>query len=121
MHLPLRYATDDIDLEGNLTIRKGDLILIGFGAHGRDPEVNPDPDQFSIDREDRRHLAFGHGIHFCLGVALARLEARVALPALFHRFPRLQLATQPAEFQPQASFIGNDYRSVPVKLTPDAA
>ncbi|MER7203779.1 cytochrome P450 [Streptomyces sp. CB01635] len=121
MHLPLRYATDDIDLGGNLTIRKGDLILIGFGAHGRDPEANPDPGQFNIDREDRRHLAFGHGIHFCLGAALARLEARVALPALFHRFPRLQLATQPAELQPQSSFIGNDYRSVPVKLTPDAA
>lgn len=121
MHLPLRYASDDIDLGGNLTIRKGDLILIGFGAHGRDPEVNPDPDQFNIDREDRRHLSFGHGIHFCLGAALARLEARVALPALFHRFPRLQLATQPAELQAQSSFIGNDYRSVPVKLTPDAA
>ncbi|MFG2210473.1 cytochrome P450 [Streptomyces sp. NPDC048638] len=119
MHLPLRYATADIDLGDGVTIGAGDLILIGFGAHGRDPHANPDPDQFNIDRSDREHLAFGHGIHHCLGAPLARLEARVALPALFARFPHLRLAAEPGERQP--SFIGNDYRSLPVLLHGAAA
>lgn len=87
MHLPLRYATTDIDLGDGVTIGKGHLILIAFGAHGRDPLVNPDPGGFDIDRHDRQHLAFGYGMHFCLGAPLARLEAQIALPALFRRFP----------------------------------
>ncbi|SEG99877.1 Cytochrome P450 [Nonomuraea solani] len=117
MHLPLRYATTDIDLGEGVTIAKGDLILIAFGAHGRDPEVNPEPGRFDIDRRDRQHLAFGHGLHFCLGAPLARLEAGIALPALFERFPRVRLATGAGEPVPQASFIGNDVRALPVLLT----
>ncbi|WP_223206279.1 cytochrome P450 family protein [Streptomyces xanthii] len=119
MHLPLRYATADIALGDGVTIAAGDLVLIGFGAHGRDPGVNHDPDRFSIDREDREHLAFGHGIHHCLGAPLARLEARVALPALFARFPHLRLAADPDALR-QPSFIGNDYRTLPVHLRPAA-
>ncbi|MEU5958202.1 cytochrome P450 [Streptomyces sp. NPDC047525] len=118
MHLPLRFATADIDLGEGLVIAAGDLILIGFGAHGRDPQVNPDPAQFDINRTDRQHLAFGHGIHFCLGAPLARLEARVALPALFARFPGLRIAANQGDLQPQSSFIGNDYRTLPVILAP---
>ncbi|WP_327153239.1 cytochrome P450 [Streptomyces tubercidicus] len=117
MHLPLRYATADIDLGEGVTIRAGDLILMGFGAHGRDPQINPQPDQFDFDRADRQHLAFGHGIHFCLGAPLARLEARVALQALFTRFPDLRLGADESGLLPQSSFIGNDYRELPVVLT----
>ncbi|GAA3123289.1 cytochrome P450 [Planomonospora alba] len=120
MHLPLRYATADIDLGEGVTIRKGDLVLIAFGAHGRDPEANPEPDRFDIDRADRQHLAFGHGIHFCLGAPLARLEGRVALPALFARFPELRLASRVEDLPPQPSFMGNDYRELPVLLGPAA-
>ncbi|MFF1712233.1 cytochrome P450 [Streptomyces sp. NPDC058268] len=116
MHLPLRYATADIDLGNRVVIAAGDLILIGFGAHGRDPKANHDPDQFNIDRSDREHLSFGHGIHHCLGAPLARLEARVALPALFARFPHLRLTADPDGLQRQPSFIGNDYRALPVLL-----
>jgi cytochrome P450 len=115
MHLPLRYATADIDLGDGVTLGAGDLVLIAFGAHGRDPLANPDPDRFDIDRADREHLAFGHGVHHCLGAPLARLEARVALPALFARFPRLRLAGDPGLLR-QPSFIGNDYRALPVLL-----
>ncbi|GGL58265.1 cytochrome P450 family protein [Planomonospora parontospora] len=118
MHLPLRYATADIDLGEGVTLRAGDLVLIAFGAHGRDPEANPEPDRFDIDRTDRQHLAFGYGIHYCLGAPLARLEARVALPALFARFPRLRLAGERTSLSPQPSFIGNDYRELPVLLGP---
>ncbi|GAA0930730.1 cytochrome P450 [Nonomuraea longicatena] len=116
-HLPLRYATDDIDL-GDVVIPAGDPILIAFGAHGRDPRTNPDPDVFAIDRADREHLAFGHGIHYCLGAPLARLEASVALPALFRAFPGMRLDCPPEDLTPQPSFITNDYRRLPVTLGP---
>ncbi|WP_188196659.1 cytochrome P450 family protein [Nonomuraea sp. SYSU D8015] len=118
MHLPLRYATANIDLGDGVVIPKGGLILIAFGAHGRDPGVNSDPDVFDIDRDGRQHLAFGHGPHYCLGAPLARLEARVALPALFERFPHMRLACEPESLRPQRSFIANDYRELPVILQP---
>ncbi|MEU7316548.1 cytochrome P450 [Streptomyces sp. NPDC007083] len=116
MHLPLRYATADIDLGDGVTIHSGDLILIGFGAHGRDPHVHDEPAAFDIERADKQHLAFGHGIHYCLGAPLAKLEAEVALPALFARFPRLALAVDPADLEPQRSFIATDLTALPVHL-----
>ena len=116
MHIPLRYATADIDLGEGVTIRSGDLIMMGFGSHGRDPDVHNHAEQFEIDREDKQHLAFGYGMHYCLGAPLARLEARVALPALFSRFPRLGLAVDPEELRPQPSFITADVRTLPVLL-----
>ncbi|MFE1783240.1 cytochrome P450 [Streptomyces sp. NPDC059506] len=118
MHLPLRYATADIDCGDGIIIRRGDPILIGFGAHGRDPKVHQDPARFDIDRADKQHLAFGHGIHYCLGAPLAKLEAAIALPALFERFPDITLEAAPDRLQPQASFIANDYRTLPVQLQP---
>lgn len=116
MHLPLRYATADIDLGDGVVIRKGETIVINFGAHGRDPGLHDAPSTFHLDREDKAHLAFGHGIHYCIGAPLARLEATIALPALFDRFPDLDLAVDHADLRPQASFIGNDFLEVPVHL-----
>ncbi|MDH6217886.1 cytochrome P450 family protein [Streptomyces pseudovenezuelae] len=120
MHLPLRYATEDIDLGEGVVMKAGDAILICFGAHGRDPGVHDDPAAFHIDRADKQHLAFGHGIHYCLGAPLARLEAEIALPALFDRFPGLTLSIAPDELEPQHSFMGNDLVELPVKLGPSA-
>ncbi|WP_260614537.1 cytochrome P450, partial [Streptomyces sp. WAC02707] len=91
MYMPLRYATADIDLGDGIVIRQGDAIIVSFGAHGRDPEIHQNPEAFHIDRDDKQHLAFGYGIHYCLGARLAKLEAEVALPALFERFPQLAL------------------------------
>ncbi len=113
MHLPLRYATADIDLGDGVTIGTGELIIVGFGAHGRDPGANTDPDRFDLDRADRQHLAFGHGVHFCLGAPLARLEALVAVPALLARYPGIRLA---AGTEPAPSFIANDLIALPVLL-----
>ncbi|GAA2393023.1 cytochrome P450 [Streptomyces glaucosporus] len=118
MHMPLRYAVEDIDLDG-VTIRKGDAIILAFGAAGRDPALNgEDADAFDLTREEREHMAFGYGVHYCLGAPLARLEASIALPALFERFPDMRLAVEPAELVPQASFIANGHRSLPVHLKP---
>lgn len=116
MHLPMRWATKDIDLGEGVVIRAGDAILICYGAHGRDPEVHEDPGGFDIDRTDKDHLAFGLGAHFCPGSRLARLEAEVALPALFERFPHLTLAIKPDEVEPRHTFIGNDIAALPVYL-----
>ncbi|MEU3597293.1 cytochrome P450 [Streptomyces sp. NPDC006798] len=92
MHVPLRYAIEDIDLGDGVVIRRGEAVIIGFAAAGRDPEVHPDdPDVFDPTRTDKAHLAFGFGPHFCMGAYLARLEADVALTTLFTRLPALSL------------------------------
>ncbi|MFD3524541.1 cytochrome P450 [Streptomyces sp. NPDC058653] len=114
MHLPLRYATADIDLGDGVTIPQGHAVLIGFGGQGLDPDTNPRPGEFRIDREERQHLAFGHGVHYCLGAPLARLEAGIALPRLFARFPHLRLAEPQTPLVQRPSFIANDYQSLPV-------
>ncbi|MEV0650447.1 cytochrome P450 [Phytomonospora sp. NPDC050363] len=116
MHIPARYALEDITLPDGTLIRTGELILIGFGAAGRDPSAHDRRDEWDLDRTDKAHLAFGHGIHYCMGAPLARLEATVALRRLFDRFD-VELAVEPSELRRQPSFIGNDYSAVPVLLT----
>lgn len=118
VHLPLRFATRDIDLGEGVTIAAGEAILIGFGAHGRDPSFHDSAHGFEIDRVDKDHLAFGHGIHYCLGAPLTRLEAAIALPALFDRFPDITLADEENAPDPQPSFIANDILALPVLLRP---
>jgi 2-hydroxy-5-methyl-1-naphthoate 7-hydroxylase len=114
--LPMHYARADIDLGEGCVIRQGDAILIGFGGHGRDPQLHAVPGEFDIDREDRQHLAFGHGIHYCLGAPLARLEAEIALSRLFERFPRAELAVPAGELRPTPSFITDDVTALPARL-----
>ncbi len=115
-NLPLRYATEDIELDG-LTLRKGDAIVAAYAASGRDPLLHgPGADRFDLTRVTKEHLAFGHGVHYCLGAPLAKLEAAVALPALFERFPRLRLAADPGELRPVESFISNGHRTLPALL-----
>ncbi|MFI0940532.1 cytochrome P450 [Streptomyces sp. NPDC021020] len=121
MHMPLRYATADIDLGEGAVIRTGDAVIIGFGAHGRDPGVHASADSFDIDREDKSHLTFGYGMHYCMGAPLAKLEGEVALPAFFARFPDASVEADAAALVPQPSFIGNDMSRVPIRLGAPAA
>jgi cytochrome P450 len=85
-----RVATRDVTLHGT-TIPSGSKVLLINGSATRDERAFPDPDRFDIRRLIRRHLSFGYGIHFCVGAALARLEARVALEETFRRFPTWEL------------------------------
>ncbi|MEU8417664.1 cytochrome P450 [Amycolatopsis japonica] len=115
-NLPLRYAVEDIAVAG-VVIRQGDAILAGYAAAGRDPALHGhDADAFDVTRKDKAHLAFGYGAHFCIGAPLARLEAAIALPALFERFPDMTLATPPDALRHLDSFISNGHRSLPVRL-----
>lgn len=120
--LPLRYAVEDLALgelggpEG-IVIRKGEPILAAYAAAGRDPERHgPDADRFDVTRPDKGHLAFGYGMHHCLGAPLGRMEARIALPALFERFPSLELTETEQELGQVESFISNGHRRLPARL-----
>ncbi|MER6117146.1 cytochrome P450 [Streptomyces sp. NPDC001743] len=83
-----RLALEDVRI-GSRTIRAGDLVLVSLAGADRDPGRYPAPDRFDIRRETQGHLAFGHGIHFCLGAPLARMEGRIAIRTLLERCPGL--------------------------------
>jgi cytochrome P450 len=90
-----RYVRRDIDVEG-VKLKKGDRIMAMIVAANLDPEANEHSGQLDLERRPNRHLAFGTGIHFCLGHQLARIEGICALEALFTRWPRLKLAIDPS-------------------------
>ncbi|MDH2389176.1 cytochrome P450 [Streptomyces sp. HNM0663] len=91
-----RFTTDPYQVGDTVIPGGGELVLVALGDADRDPARFADPDRFDIRRESRGHLAFGHGIHYCLGAPLARLEARTALRSLLERFPGLRLDADPA-------------------------
>ncbi|QWF79465.1 cytochrome P450 family protein [Amycolatopsis sp. CA-230715] len=116
-HLLMRFATEDIAVADGV-IREGDGVVISYRAIGRDPEHHgPDADEFDLARTPAaKHLAFGHGPHICPGAALSRLEAGIALAALFVRFPRLRLAVPAEELRNEPVLTQNDVHSLPVHL-----
>jgi cytochrome P450 len=89
-----RYVRQDIDLDG-VRLKRGDQIIAGIASANMDPVANPQPEKLDPARKPNRHVAFGTGIHFCLGHQLARLEAKCALEALYTRWPKLALAVAP--------------------------
>ncbi|MEU0743918.1 cytochrome P450 [Streptomyces sp. NPDC006134] len=113
---PLRFAVEDIDLDGVL-IEQGDPILVSFAAAGLDPErYGEDAAKFDVTRTDRDTFGFGHGVHRCMGVPLAGVEATTAFRALFERFPGVRLACAPHELEPMHTFLMNGYGALPVLL-----
>ncbi|MDG9715462.1 cytochrome P450 [Streptomyces sp. DH24] len=115
-HLPLRYAVTDIPLPDGRTIARGEAILASYSAANRHPDWHGDADTFDAARTVKEHLAFGHGVHFCLGAPLARLEVALALHSLFDRFPGVHLAEPADQLRPVASLISNGHQRLPVYL-----
>lgn len=93
-----RVATEDCEIRGQ-TVRKGVLVGLILAAANRDPERFSDPERLDIGRTDNYHVAFGHGVHFCLGAALARTEAQIAISTLLRRFPDLDGDANPKEWK----------------------
>jgi cytochrome P450 len=112
--LPLRFAVTDLTV-GDVTIPAGDAIITTYAAAGLDPaHYGADAGVFDAARGADDHMAFGIGVHRCIGAPLARMEALTALPALFDRFPELRLAREELEQVP--SFIAFGWREIPVRL-----
>ncbi|MBE4741843.1 MULTISPECIES: cytochrome P450 family protein [Streptomyces] len=107
-----RFAAEPLEIGGTV-VPAGDAVMIGLAAADRDGARYPGPDRFDIHRDTRGHLAFGQGIHFCLGAPLARMEAGVALRALLRRCPDLASDGSPGEWLPGMLIRG--VRSLPVR------
>ncbi|MEE1816030.1 cytochrome P450 [Streptomyces sp. SP18ES09] len=115
-HVLIRFATEDIEV-GDGVLPKGEALIVSFGAIGRDEEQHgPTADAFDVTRTPNRHISFGHGPHVCPGAALSRLEASVALPALYERFPQLRLAVGRDELRNKPVVTQNDLFDLPVVL-----
>jgi cytochrome P450 len=108
-----RVAREDVTL-GETSIRAGDRVRAMIAAANRDPDIFADADALDLTRNPNPHLAFGAGVHFCLGANLARLEAQFALPTLVRRFPRLRLAGQELRWRPAPVLRGLE--ALPVAL-----
>ncbi|MFN8189469.1 MAG: cytochrome P450 [Nocardioidaceae bacterium] len=109
-----RTATEPVDV-GGVTVEEGQKIAVLLGSANRDPAVFEAPDEFRVDRSPNNHVAFGVGVHFCLGAPLARMELVESVTALFDRFPGLGLAGEP---ESRGTFVLRGYHSVPVADRP---
>lgn len=109
-----RIATVNFEI-GNQTIQAGEKVVLCLGAANRDPAQFPDPDRFDINRNPNPHVAFGDGIHYCLGAGLARIQAQIAINALIQQFSNLELASNQLELRKNAVLRG--FKAIPVSFT----
>ncbi|GAA2048862.1 MULTISPECIES: cytochrome P450 family protein [Streptomyces] len=118
-HVLMRFAAEDVEIGGTV-IAKGEGLVLSLGPMGMDEaQFGPTAREFDITREQPiRHLSFGHGTHVCPGAPLSRLEAELALPALFERFPDMRLAVPAEELRNNPSVTQNDLAALPVLLSP---
>ncbi|MEV0845386.1 cytochrome P450 [Streptomyces sp. NPDC049954] len=112
-----RYATAPLRV-GEQDIAPGDPVLVVLAAADRDPERFAEPDTLDLARRDNQHLGYGHGIHYCLGAPLARLEGQTALERLLTRLPDLALDAEPEDLRWRGGLIMRGLRTLPVRFTP---
>lgn len=109
----LRYARADIEA-GDVTIRRGDAVMISTASANRDTEVFDDADAFDPTRRPNPHVSFGYGGHFCIGASLARTELATVFARLFRRLPGLRLAVDPEDLDVRAEQVTGGVRGLPV-------
>jgi len=117
MQSTLRIASEDVEV-GGVVIPAGSVVVAMLTAANRDPHRFDDADRFDVAREENPHLAFGHGIHFCLGAPLARMEAETAIGSLLRRFPAMELACDRKEIPWRPSALLRGPAELPVRLRP---
>ncbi|MHA2883020.1 cytochrome P450 family protein [Bacillus cereus] len=108
-----RWAAEPFQIH-HQTIQKGDMVIIALASANRDETVFENPEIFDITRENNRHIAFGHGSHFCLGAPLARLEAKIAITTLFNRMPELQIKGNREEIIWQGNYLMRSLEELPL-------
>jgi cytochrome P450 len=114
-HATDRYAPEPLEV-GGVVIPAGEPVLVVTSSANRDPARFPDPDRLDLGRDASGHVAFGHGIHYCVGAPLARLEGEIAFGALLSRFPGLSLAVEPAALRWRPSSLIHGLETLPVRL-----
>src|SRR5271166_476540 len=107
-----RIASEDVEMRGK-TLNKRDRIRWFISSANRDPTKFADPDKFDITRWPNQHVAFGSGVHHCLGATLARVEGQEVFKALAERFPGMRLENEPLEYQPSITF--RSLKSLPIR------
>jgi len=112
-----RCATEPVEI-GGVRISRGDPVLVALSGANRDPARFGDPDRLDLGRDGAGHLAFGHGIHYCLGAPLARLEAEIAFSGLLARFGSIRLAVPATSLRWRPSTLIHGLESLPVRLAP---
>ena len=110
-----RFAREDVRI-GDTVIPKGEMVMVVIAAADHDPERFPKPDELDITRPDNKHLAFGKGIHHCLGAPLARMEGQIALGTLLRRMPNLRLKGSPESLTWRPGLVLRGLRSLPVEF-----
>ncbi|AVP48391.1 cytochrome P450 family protein [Bacillus cereus] len=108
-----RWAAEPFQIHDR-TIEKGDMVVIALASANRDETVFENPEVFDITRENNRHIAFGHGSHFCLGAPLARLEAKIAITTLFNRMPELKIKGNREEIKWQGNYLMRSLEELPL-------
>jgi len=108
-----RYAREDVEVAG-VTIHRGELVLVVLASANRDASQFVDPDQLDLTRDPNRHVAFGQGIHYCLGAPLARLEGQIALATLLRTLPDLRLDAAPHTLRWRPTYIVRGLEALPV-------
>lgn len=109
-----RWAFDNVALDGNV-IEQGDIVLVSLLAANRDPAAFDDPNRFDITRTPNKHIAFGNGIHYCVGAPLARLEGTIAIQTLVQRLPDLHLAVEVDQLEWSESLLLHGMKAMPVR------
>ena len=113
VHVTGRIATQALEVNGHVFAKQSQVVTL-LAAANRDPERFPDPDRLDITRPDNQHLTFSHGIHYCLGAALARLEGQVVFSTLAERCPQMKLAADPDEIEYREHFVLRGLKALPV-------
>ena len=112
---PERFAREDVAIGGTV-IPRGEMVRVVIAAADRDPERFPDPDALDITRTDNRHLAFGKGIHHCLGAPLARMEGQIAIATLLRRMPKLRFKDSPQSLSWRPGMVLRGLQGLPVEF-----